>query len=309
MKAPHFSIICPVHNAEVTIVETVRSVLAQTLTDFEIVVIDDGSTDQSLKLLLALAAHDTRIRLISQANAGVSAARNFGVSQCRGEWVAFLDADDIWQPRKLAEHDQFHRDHPEVDISFARIAFLSDATSQNWARATVSAHLAGFIGVESLLGENPVCTMSNVVAYRPSLERIGGFQSSMSFAEDQEWLIRAVSRGLTLRCIDAVLVGYRLSQDGLSVNLEHMYQGWRAFAQTQRTLLSLERAEAVYCRYLSRRALRAALSPSTALGFAARGLRLDAGAFLADGKRGWMTLIAVLASFFLPRRARLRLFA
>jgi hypothetical protein len=131
----------------------------------------------------------------------------------------------------------------------------------------------------------------------------------MSFAEDQEWLVRAACANCAIVGIDAVLVGYRLSQDGLSVDLDKMYAGWRTLAYEYEQPEKLIPAEALYCRYLARRALRSGAPAKRAIDFAIRGLRLDARAFLADARRGWLTLLSVFVSPFLPRFARIRVFA
>jgi hypothetical protein len=131
----------------------------------------------------------------------------------------------------------------------------------------------------------------------------------MSFAEDQQWLVRAAHVNCAIFGIDKVLVGYRLSQDGLSVDLARMYAGWRALAFEYQQTEHLASAEALYCRYLARRALRSGAPAKYAVDFAIRGLRLDARAFLADARRGWLTLLSVFVSPFIPRFARLRVFA
>jgi hypothetical protein len=138
---------------------------------------------------------------------------------------------------------------------------------------------------------------------------VGAFREGMSFAEDQEWLVRAVSAGCEITGINEILVGYRLSQNGLSIDLDSMYAGWRTLAHEYESPEKLASAEALYCRYLARRALRSGAPAKRAVRFAMRGMKLDAGTFLADTRRGWLTLLSVLISPFIPRFARLRVFA
>jgi glycosyltransferase involved in cell wall biosynthesis len=309
MSSPFFSVIVPVYNAVTTVQASIESVIAQSDGDFEVILIDDGSTDGSLAIMLAMANSDPRIKAMSQTNQGVAATRNFGVSMSRGVMLAFLDADDIWHPEKLARHRAFHAAHPRIDASYARIAFVGPNDREGAKPQTLSTVLPEAATVEQFLAENPVCTTSNLVVTREAFVATGPFRAGMSFAEDQEWLARAAAKGATICGIDEVLVDYRLSQDGLSINLERMYAGWRQLAQEYYAIEQLRHAEAIYCRYLARRALRSAAHPSVAMSYVLRGLRLDSAAFLNDAKRGWLTLLSAFAAHLLPRAARLRVFA
>ena len=103
MKTPFFSIIIPLYNKEGYVGDTLESVRTQQYDDYEVVVVDDGSTDGGAALVESYAAKDPRIRLITQANGGVSVARNRGMSEANGTYYAFLDADDSWAPEHLTE--------------------------------------------------------------------------------------------------------------------------------------------------------------------------------------------------------------
>lgn len=309
MNAPDFTVVLPVYNAAATLEATVASVLAQTCTSFELIAIDDGSNDDSLARLLALAASDERMRVISVKNGGVSAARNIGIDLAKAPLVAFIDADDLWDPGKLARHAEFHRADPAAAASYARIAFIAqDATDLAGAR-TFSSLGSRKIKLADVLGENPVCTTSNLVVRRNWFEVAGGFDASLSFAEDQELVARLVARGGHLAGIDAVLTGYRFSPDGLSANFDRMHEGWRAVALRYLDDASVTSLDALYCRYLSRRVLRSAARPSLALKYALRGLQLDARTFLRERRRGVSTLLGAITAPILPRLIRQRVFA
>ena len=124
-----FSVVVALYNKQDYVEETLRSALAQTFTDLEIICVDDGSTDESASRVLAL--DDARIILIRQKNAGVSAARNAGIERARGEWVAFLDADDLWAPDYLAELFSAIVLYPETDMVATRVHASPDLTA--WA--------------------------------------------------------------------------------------------------------------------------------------------------------------------------------
>lgn len=309
MNSPYFSIILPVYNAATHLSGTIRSILTQSYRDFELIMVDDGSSDESLSIMMAFAAEDHRIKLVSQSNKGVSEARNLGLTLARGSLLAFIDADDLWRANKLSVHRDFHNRQPEIAASYAKIAFMgSEATNGHEAKTHSQVKLDA-LSVDEIIAENPVCTMSNIVVSKKVINSVGGFLPNMSYAEDQEWLARIANSGNQILGIDQYLVDYRLSPEGLSVDLPAMYTGWRQLVTEYASERAIPSAEAVYCRYLSRRALRAGASGKVALAYAVQGIRSDRTAFLDDPKRGWLTFISAFAALLLPRAVRLHLFA
>jgi glycosyltransferase involved in cell wall biosynthesis len=119
-----FTIIIPVYNKQEYLLTTLQSVINQTFTDYEVLVIDDGSTDDSVGVVRQFA--DPRIKLISQKNAGVSASRNRGIQEAVGQWICFLDADDWYHPEYLAELDEMSRAHSNCAAMATRFIFLED---------------------------------------------------------------------------------------------------------------------------------------------------------------------------------------
>jgi glycosyltransferase involved in cell wall biosynthesis len=117
------SVIIPVYNCQDYIAEAIRSIANQTVRDVEIVVVDDGSTDSTLAVARREAAQDSRVVVITQPNSGMpGAARNAGIRACRGDFIAFLDADDIYEPDKIEQELTAFGDFPDVDVVFCDVA-------------------------------------------------------------------------------------------------------------------------------------------------------------------------------------------
>lgn len=125
MSNPTVSFVLPVYNAQETVVEAVNSVLAQTYTDFELILIDDGSKDASLALLSQFK--DPRIRLLTQENRGLATTLNRGITEARGTWIARMDNDDICLPTRLASQMKFLADHPDVALLGGWISTMDEA--------------------------------------------------------------------------------------------------------------------------------------------------------------------------------------
>ncbi len=309
MTHPTFSVVIAAYNAERTIEETINSVLAQADEDFELIIIDDGSEDLTLPFALRKASTDARIKVATQTNQGVSAARNLGVAKARGQYLAFLDADDVWHCDKLAEHRALHENDPALEASYARIAFCPDSRTKLKPGLTRSVVLDDYCALEDVLIENVVCTMSNLVVERETFLEVGGFSREMRHVEDQDLLARLVGDGHLLRGIPRTLVGYRMSADGLSCDFASMLDGWKNLAERWAHRIDLKRGEALYCRYLARRALRSGTTMALARDFVRRGIISDRKAFLSGGSRGIMTAGAALAGSAIPARARSAIFA
>ena len=294
-----FSIIIPCYNAAETLPETLRSIRAQSLRDWEAICVDDGSDDKTRDIIAAAHATDPRIKLVANPRKGPSAARNHGAMQiAQGQIIAFCDADDVWAPRKLEELDRAFADF-FVDAVFAKVAFFKDDMSVVTAMSTVP---RSPLSIEMLLGENPVCTMSNIAIRRPVFMRSGGFDERIVHNEDLEWLVRLVGQGTCIVGLQSTQTFYRTSQYGLSSDLAAMEIGREAVLQTARSF-GFEpdpAANAVYQRYLARRALRLGQGRSLALRYALTGLAISPKGFFKSPKRGVFTLIGAVCALALP---------
>jgi glycosyltransferase involved in cell wall biosynthesis len=177
------SVIIPTYNRAELVTEAVASVLAQTCRDFELLVVDDGSTDGTAQ---ALAAFGEQVQLLRHSRRrGVSAARNSGIAHARGEWLAFLDSDDLWLPEKLARQLAYLTAHPELKLG---------QTDEIWVRRGVRVNqpethrkVGGRIFPQSL--KRCLISPSAVLLHRRLIEEHGDFDEDLPAAEDYDlWL-------------------------------------------------------------------------------------------------------------------------
>ncbi len=180
-----FSVVIPLYNKERTIERAIRSVLTQTAQDFEIVVVNDGSTDGGPRIVSQIP--DARIRLIHQANGGVSAARNRGIAAARHEYIAFLDADDEWLPGFLSTCQTLVRKFPGAGVYATRyyVGHPEGTLVPAYIRGlpeTFEGELADYFLVAAC-SEPPICS-SAVCLRKDVLRRIGGFPDGVRLGED-----------------------------------------------------------------------------------------------------------------------------
>lgn len=199
--------VIPAFNAERTIVRTLESVFAQTLPPTEVLVIDDGSRDNTFDVVRAAFP---AVKLISQTNAGPGGARNHGISLASGEWIAFLDADDTWRPEKLQRQAAWMSE--DVDLVHAHASNTSDAM-RSGSEATFA----------TVWRQNPFVT-SSVVVRKCAIDAVGGFNNDRGLigVEDYNLWLRLTARGLRSQCVAEVLVDYTPADDNLSSRIEHI---------------------------------------------------------------------------------------
>lgn len=263
------SIIVPAFNVEATLAETLTSLFAQTYPHFEIIVVDDGSIDDTAKIAESFAA-DPRLRIVRQANRGLAGARNTGIHTARGELIGFCDADDLWHPEKLARHAAHLATHPEVGVSYSGSLLIDEASRP--LRTAQRPRLTG-IDASVIFKRNPIGNGSapvirravfDQIAFAPRQEpaRSWYFDETFRQSEDIEcWLRIALTTFWRFEGIDGLLTRYRVNTEGLSANTDRQLAAWEQMVKKLTPLnpaffeVNTGAARAYQLRYLSRRAV------------------------------------------------------
>jgi glycosyltransferase involved in cell wall biosynthesis len=217
---PAVSAIIPTHNRAPLLAEALDSVLAQAGEDVEVIVVDDGSTDETPR---ALARHAGRVRTIRQANAGVGAARNRGVAAARGGMIAFLDDDDLWAPDHLAVLRGALEASPGAMMACGRTACFRDPPRPE-PPPSVEGYVAGAI-----------------LARREVFARVGPFREELSFGDFIDWMARVREAGIGIVTTPEVVLRRRLHAANFTLT-ERQHLG--DYARVARAALARRRAAA-----------------------------------------------------------------
>jgi len=211
-----FSIVMPLWNKRHTLAATVATVLGQTWRDFELVVVDDGSTDGGADLLAAF--DDSRIRLLAQANAGPGPARNAGIEAARHDWIAFLDADDLWLPDHLAELDRVRRSFP--DSGLIGTAFVRRGRGEPDPPARRDPPVIAAIDYfEREASGEPILCASTAAIPRSTYALLGGFGPGLQGQDSEYWARIALQRPVATS--SRVTAVYRLGTGGMTDQALH----------------------------------------------------------------------------------------
>jgi glycosyltransferase involved in cell wall biosynthesis len=240
---PLISVVIPTYNASQTILETLQSVQRQTLQNIEILVINDGSTDDLFEKLIMVT--DPRVKIFSYPNGGLPVARNRGIQEAQGDYIAFIDADDLWTPDKLAKQLQALEANPRAGLAYSWTYFMEAD-----GRKFHSDRPIPFEGnvLEHLLVWNFLCHGSNPLIRRSVIEAVGGFDPSLPSAEDWDYWLRVASQWEFAR-VPEPQIYYRQSGSAMSAKVEVMET-----AQLTVVARAFERAPAAL-QYLKPRSL------------------------------------------------------
>ena len=213
MKTPAVSVVMAAKNYANFLPEAVDSLLAQTFPDWELVIIDDGSTDATPAVVRRYLA-DSRIRYFRSDVLGQSRAKNLGIGFSRGEFIAFLDADDAWFPTKLAEQVELMRANPTVGVTYTQRELI-DETGHSLGFRTET--LPGGWVLPQIFLQNFVC-FSSAVVRREVFDSVGVFDPTLDLSIDYDLWLRAAAH-FEFRPIQKVLVKYRTGHGNLSKKL------------------------------------------------------------------------------------------
>lgn len=201
MTAPLVSCIIPVFNGERYITQALDSIAAQSHPATEIIVVDDGSTDRTAEVV---KGHTAGVRYLRQNNAGPATARNVGIREARGAFIAFLDADDRWPPDKLERQLRVFAEHPGTGAVVAHVVMFREPGS------TASS------GGRPIDTPIPAYTSGTLLAAREIFDRVGVFDASLHHADDTSWFVRARTLGIDIALLPDVLLHRRLHDRNMS---------------------------------------------------------------------------------------------
>jgi glycosyltransferase involved in cell wall biosynthesis len=212
------SVIIPAYNAMRYLPQTLDSVLQQTFTDFEVVIVNDGSSDNIVEWAPQLK--DSRVRLITQVNQGVSAARNNGIANSTGEYIAFLDADDLWAPQYLEKQVNYLDKHPHVGVVYTWTQLIDEFG--NPINRIFASHASGMIWKE-LLGKDVISTGSSAMVRRRCLDNVS-FDTQLAHAEDLDFWLQ-IAQNYEFGVIKEPLTSYRQHPYNVTKNRDKMMRG------------------------------------------------------------------------------------
>ncbi|QIR40369.1 glycosyltransferase [Tolypothrix sp. PCC 7910] len=232
---PQISIIIPAYNSENTIAQTINSVLNQTFSDWELIVINDGSQDKTLDIILEF--NHPRIKVFSYPNSGSQKSRNRGLEHAVAEFVSFLDADDLWTPDKLESQFKALQANPQAAVAYSWTNCI-DEKSQFLRRGTYISAMGNVYA--NLLLINFLENGSNPLIRRDALNVVGGFDESLNAAQDWDIYLRLAAH-YTFVAVPSPQILYRISGNSMSTNVLGLEKGSlavieRAFKQAPQSI-------------------------------------------------------------------------
>lgn len=209
---PLVSVVMPTYNDEVFIACAIQSVLDQEYKNFELIVINDGSADKTSDIVYSFVQRDPRVKLYTQVNKGVSAARNKGISLAVGEYIAFIDSDDIWLPEKLLLQMSLFQESGDIDFISCYAAIIDK--NSNLTGLRTGENLNGEV-LSQILSVNGIPCGSTPIVRKSILEKLNGFDEDLKVSEDFDLWVRCAGC-CNFKTVLKPLVAYRRSSNRLS---------------------------------------------------------------------------------------------
>ena len=304
-RQPLVSVIIPVFNASGYVVSALKSVFAQTSTDYEVILVNDGSSDTEI-LEKAIEPYSSRLTYLKQENRGPSAARNLGIRKARGEWLAFLDSDDVWLPHYLEEQFRFLRRNPALHMVYCD-ATLQDPTSAASKTFMQQCPSTGPVTFESLLLEQTQPITSGTVIRRRSVTDAGMFDEEIRCSEDHDLWLRVAYRGAGIAYQRQVLLFRSVRPGSQGSAPERLFAGEIQTLKKLDTILDLKpRTRTLLARRLGTVQAAVALIEAQKCVMAGDSKRAHALLSQANGFSPSPKLRAVLAGFRIAPRLTLR---
>ena len=201
--SPRVSVLIPTYNYGRFLSAALESVFAQTYSDYEVIVLDDGSTDDTAQIVAAYP----QVRYIYQENAGIAAARNRLLDEARGEFAAFLDADDLWLPEKLELQVAYLDEHPECSAVFTEVQNFSEQPRENMTIRAIQ-----------LIDTALVDALPTACIRMEAIGKIGRFTTKYAYGEDTDWLFRLrATEGIHSCCLPNCLYLRRVHGENISL--------------------------------------------------------------------------------------------
>jgi glycosyltransferase involved in cell wall biosynthesis len=215
--SPLVSVIIPAYNAEKTIARTLESVLSQTYKHMEVLVINDGSTDRTAEIVESFPRNDRRIKILHQPNLGANAARNRGISCSKGEYIAFVDADDVWHEEKIqAQVECFQRSSPSVGLIYSWSIVIDEEDNP---LSGIAHEYQGNVLAE-LIYSNFVGNGSCPLIRRSCFQNIGDFEANLGAGQDWDMYLRVAKR-YEFQVVPKFHIGYRRTMNSISADYKN----------------------------------------------------------------------------------------
>ncbi len=296
MASPQVSVIVPAYNVQSYIEQVLISLTAQSLQDFEAIVVDDGSTDGTSEVVKLFCDRDSRFQLLQKPNGGLSSARNHGIRHARAPYVALLDGDDVYKPEKLATHVSILDHTPDVGVVYSASQAIRDDGHPTFISLSGKPVMSD--PLLALLCKNFIGHGSNAVFRRSLFDEVGEFDEGLRSSEDVDfWLRIAATRRWRFHRVPQILCCYRVRPSGLSFNVAQMQRSHEQVLETASRRSPevvkpvLPTAYAYMYRYLARLSLTSG-DAEQARNFMDRAWSADRSIFYRD-PRSLLTLVSV----------------